>query len=129
MLTCRRLNRLEQTVSALVERLDRGDGFEVQNHRWAPEASNTPLNDPPLNNSPPGTPSAAPMFLIRDAASQAGVRHQDRFLSTTNQSHDIISKGLVTVQESSTMIELYVTSFLERFPPFGASSGFVWAAF
>ena len=101
-----RLSRLEQTVSALVERLDRGDA-----QRWEPETSNTPSNNPPhISNSPPGTPSAAPMFLIRDVASQVGVKQQQppSFQSAAAQSRDIISKGLLTLQEASGMIELYV---------------------
>jgi hypothetical protein len=100
------LSRLEQTVSLLVERLDRGDA-----RGWEPEASNAPSNNPPhINNSPPGTPSAAPMFLIRDVASQVGVRQQQppSFQSAASQSRDVISKGMLTLQEASGMIELYV---------------------
>jgi hypothetical protein len=103
------LSRLEQTVSALVERLDRGGA-----QGWEMEVSNVPSNGlPHASNSPPGTPTAAPMFLIRDVASQAGVRRQQpsSFLSVVPQSRDVISKGLITLQEASGMIELYVAIF------------------
>lgn len=92
-----------------MERLDRGEA-----QRWETEASNVPSNGLPHDsNSPLGTPTAAPMFLIRDVASQAGVRQQQpsNLLSTMSQSRDIISKGLLTLQEASGMIELYVAIF------------------
>lgn len=49
------------------------------------------------------------MFLIRDVASQVGVRQQggSNMLFAETQSRDIISKGLLTTQEASMMIELY----------------------
>ena len=49
------------------------------------------------------------MFLIRDVASQVGVRQQggSNMLSAETQSRDIISKGLLTTQEAFMMIELY----------------------
>lgn len=55
------------------------------------------------------------MFLIQDVASQVGLRQQDHLSSATGQSRDVIFKGLLTIRETSTMIELYVSQYLLRF--------------
>ena len=51
-----------------------------------------------------GTPSAAPVFLIRDVASEVGVRRQNHV--GLAQGPDIVSRGLVSVQDAGALIEL-----------------------
>ena len=51
-----------------------------------------------------GTPSAAPVFLIRDVASEVGV--QRHHVAELAQTMDIISSGLVTVLDAGSLIEL-----------------------
>jgi hypothetical protein len=102
-----RLSRLERTVSALVERLDNGDVG-----RWAPNAgmtSTSPIQLPPVpvHEGRSGTPSAAPVFLIRDVASEVGVQRH-HVACRLSQSLDIISKGLITIQDAGSLIELSV---------------------
>lgn len=103
-----RLSRLEQTVSALVERLDGG----VQLQRQDAGSSNTPPDNPHRDYSPaPGSPSAAPVLLIRDVASEVGVRQQQSANSLPRDSRassDIISKGLISFLEASNLISLLV---------------------
>jgi hypothetical protein len=103
-----RLSRLERTVSALVERLDNG---HVE--RWAPNADTTstsPIQPPPVlvHEIQHGTPSAAPVFLIRDVASEVGV--QRHHVAGLSQSLDIISRGLITIQDAGSLIELSAVS-------------------
>jgi hypothetical protein len=97
-----RLSRLEQTVAALVGRLESLDRGNAQ--PWEPEA---PILLP-NSQSPPGTPSAAPMFVIREVASQAGVRQQVSSDTVGGSRQDIISKGLLSISEALGMIDLYV---------------------
>jgi hypothetical protein len=64
---------------ALVVRLDTATGTVG---RWASNAdtaSTSPIQPPPstVREAQPGTPSAAPVFLIRDVASEVGVRRPD----------------------------------------------------
>jgi hypothetical protein len=104
-LTCSRLTRLERTVSALVERLDNG-GLG-----WAPNAntaSTSPIQPPPapVHEAQTGTPSAAPVFLIRDVATEVGM--QRHHVAGLSQNLDIVSSGLITVQDASSLIELSV---------------------
>jgi hypothetical protein len=95
------LSRLEQAVSALVERLDNGDVGT-----WAPDVSSTsPTQPPPVHDPQPGTPSAAPVFLIRDVASEVGVRRQHH-ASGMSHDPDVIARGLVTIQEATALIVL-----------------------
>ncbi|KAE9370923.1 hypothetical protein N431DRAFT_343941 [Stipitochalara longipes BDJ] len=101
------LSRLERTVSALVERLDSGNLG-----KWAPNAdtaSTSPVQPPPQSIQPresrTGTPSAAPVFLIRDVASEVGV--QRHHVGGVSQSLDIISSGLITAQDAGSLIELF----------------------
>ena len=91
-------------MSALVERLDNGDLG-----RWAPNAemaSTSPVQPSPQaqsHDARTGTPSAAPVFLIRDVASEVGVRHHVAGPSPTT---DIISSGMISVQEATSLLEL-----------------------
>ncbi|PMD53975.1 uncharacterized protein K444DRAFT_646379 [Hyaloscypha bicolor E] len=106
-LRCERLTRLERTVSALVERLDTATGTVG---RWAPNAdtaSTSPIQPPPaaVHEAQPGTPSAAPVFLIRDVASEVGVRQPQ--VAGQSQNPDIIARGLVPVQDAGALIELF----------------------
>lgn len=101
------MSRLERTVSALAERLDNGDLG-----RWAPNAGTTstsPVQPPPpqvqSHEGTTGTPSAAPVFLIRDVASEVGVRHH---VAGSSQTADIISSGVISVQDATSLIELSV---------------------
>jgi hypothetical protein len=95
-------------VSALVERLDNG----MQEQRWGADVSNTPPSNPPqVGDSAREVPSAAPVFLIRDVASELGVRQQQStlaFPNGTSASPDIISNGMIQFQEALSFIELFV---------------------
>jgi hypothetical protein len=108
------LTRLERTVSALVERLDTATGTVG---RWAPNAdtaSTSPIQPPPaaVHEAQPGTPSTAPVFLIRDVASEVGVRQPQ--VAGQSQNPDIIARGLVPVQDAGALIELSI--FLHPHP-------------
>ncbi|KAE8449049.1 hypothetical protein EG329_008637 [Mollisiaceae sp. DMI_Dod_QoI] len=117
-----RLNRLEQTVSALVDKIGNSVG------RWVPYtdvSSTSPNCPPPIDDAAPGTPSAAPVFLIRDVASQVGVQQQQS-LHTRSRSLDdldIINKGFITLSDATILIKLFQehygrwVSFNETLPP------------
>lgn len=96
-----------------MERLDNADVGT-----WAPQASTSPVHPPPVtvHDVEPGTPSAAPIFLIREVASEVGLRRHHVGGISQSQDLDIISRGLVTAQDGVSLIELSVSQFL--FNPF-----------
>ncbi|KAH7130981.1 hypothetical protein EDB81DRAFT_905749 [Dactylonectria macrodidyma] len=96
----RRLERLERTVGALVDRLD----------SRLDELGGIPSN-------PPGQPRAsqsvtaseldpAPVFLIRDAATDAGVHSPEQVIHPVSHS-DVISSGLITLSTAYSLLELF----------------------
>jgi hypothetical protein len=120
-----RLRRLERVVEALVERLDHGEvggGGGGSGGRWernleGVEVSTSPSQPPPIRPvhevsglGEPGTPSAAPVFLIRDVASEVGVRRQHHVGLV--QGPDIVTRGMISVQDARGLIELYVPSYI-----------------
>ena len=98
------MSRLEQTVSSLVKRLGE-DGA----HRGMSFISTASPNPIPENDASSGIRSTAPVLLIRDVAYEVGVRQQHATgvsPHSTGDSPDIISRGLITTQQASEMIEL-----------------------
>lgn len=98
------MSRLEQTVSSLVKRLGE-DGA----HRGMSFISTASPNPIPENDASSGMRSTAPVLLIRDVAYEVGVRQQHATgvsPRSTGDSPDIISRGLITTQQASEMIEL-----------------------
>jgi hypothetical protein len=88
----------------MVERLDKGSGGS-----WIPSAdvtSTSTIPPPPsdVHESQAGMPSAAPVFVIRDVASEAAV--QRHHVAGWSQNPDIIAKGLVPVQHAGDLIEM-----------------------
>lgn len=118
-----RLSRLEDVVSRLVGRLDGGDAgiwAAAGNGHRAVDESMSPLQPPPVavNNDGPqsmigerseeiGDSSAAPVFLIRDVASEVGVRQLQPHTTGFSQP-DIITRGLISMHDAGSLIELYV---------------------
>lgn len=118
MLIYCRISRLEQTVSALVERLEANDVSRWPSSDAAlPRAHSTPQ---PESYAPPQTsrqstslagPSAAPVLVIRDVATEIGVSPEaQRTVQSpdTEVSHDIIANGLLSLQDASSLVVLYV---------------------
>ncbi|KAF8855187.1 hypothetical protein BDZ45DRAFT_805164 [Acephala macrosclerotiorum] len=101
-----RISRLEQTVSALVEKLGERPG------RWVPHpdvSSTSPTNPPPINEVTPEVPSAAPVFLIRDVASHVGVQQQQSAPAPPRglRHLDIINQGLISLDDAIILIKLF----------------------
>ncbi|KAH7304205.1 putative C6 finger domain protein [Stachybotrys elegans] len=89
------LDRLERTVALLVDRLDsRLD--DVGNSTREPVA---PRNE--SQSSPDLDP--APVFLIRDAATNAGVHSPEQ----TTSGPDVISSGLVSLPTAHALLDLF----------------------
>jgi len=57
-----------------------------------------------------GTPSAAPVFLIRDVASEVGVQREHHVKLV--QGPDIVTRGMISVQDAGGLIGLYVPPYL-----------------
>ncbi|KAF7546927.1 hypothetical protein G7Z17_g8087 [Cylindrodendrum hubeiense] len=95
------LERLERTVRALVDRLDSRleDIDSPLSFMRPPPASNEPESSTDLN--------PAPVFLIRDAATDAGVYSPDQNSTHSVSQSDVISAGLVTIQTAHTLLALY----------------------
>lgn len=89
-----RLSRLERTLNSLVDRLDAriddiaGAGNNIQTRATSSTADT----------------NTAPVFLIRDAATDAGVQSPEA--NHTSSHSDVISQGLVTLPVANSLLEL-----------------------
>ena len=97
-LTLQRLARLERTVDSLVERLD--SRLEEPNGRSASVV--------PETYTAPTEPTAAPVLLIRDVASEVGVRPSHRNLGQPERSSDIIARGILSIEDATSLLGLLV---------------------
>ncbi|KAI8711952.1 hypothetical protein NCS52_01460300 [Fusarium sp. LHS14.1] len=95
-----RLERLERTVGALVDRLDsRLDQLDgTSNKTQRPIRSSESVTAPDLD--------PAPVFLIRDAATDAGVHSPEQTVHPVSQP-DVISSGLVPLSTAHSLLELF----------------------
>jgi hypothetical protein len=110
ILTCFRLNRLERTVNALIRRLG-DDSVPEVSHPRAAENTRQPGIRPELDICP-AEPTPAPLFVLRDVATEAGVRPPDQTSTDAparELSHDIILKGFLTEHEALFLLSLSVT--------------------
>ncbi|KIW14107.1 hypothetical protein PV08_06888 [Exophiala spinifera] len=98
-----RLERLENTVQALVERLDQSHGVASG---VSPTTSNRPQPRLHAQNLPEEKDSA-PVLLIRDAAAAAGVRSPDQGHTLPKRYSDVISSGLVSLKTAHTLMSLF----------------------
>jgi hypothetical protein len=124
-----RLGRLERVVEALVERLDSGEvggggsggggggRWERNLDREGGGVSTSPSQPPPIRPIlevsglvEAGTPSAAPVFLIRDVASEVGVQREHHVKLV--QGPDIVTRGMISVQDAGGLIGLYIPPYL-----------------
>lgn len=94
-----RLERLEQTVSALVDRLD----AQAQNRGTLTRAVQARTEE-----RAPAEANPAPVLLIRDAATDAGVSPPGQFDSISSSTSDVISSGLVTLATAHSLLQLSV---------------------
>lgn len=106
-----RLERLESTVQALVERLDSAHGTAMRG-----VVSPTASNRPPLprlqapQNLREEEKDSAPVLLIRDAAAHAGGVQSPKQQVQTNQPRrysDVISSGLVSLKTAHMLMSLF----------------------
>ncbi|KAH6647169.1 hypothetical protein BKA67DRAFT_581868 [Truncatella angustata] len=99
--TDERLERLERTVSILVDRLDSklSELGNTSSHQRTP--SRASLSSP--------EPDAAPVMLIRDAATNAGVTSPEQNLAYSGSAfqHDVISAGLVPLSFAHSLLTLF----------------------
>ncbi|KAJ0139516.1 hypothetical protein HZ326_17552 [Fusarium oxysporum f. sp. albedinis] len=95
-----RLERLERTVSALVDKLD-SKLDEIAGSSNLDRASVVEVPVPSAELDP------APVFLIRDAATDAGVHSPEQALTQTGPQSDVISTGLVSLQTAHSLLGLF----------------------
>ncbi|KAJ9269984.1 hypothetical protein DTO212C5_3954 [Paecilomyces variotii] len=106
-----RLERLERTVGALVDRLD-----AQFKGRGSPSTYTTlPRTEEPVA---PSEPNPAPVILIRDAATDAGVASPEQSDSQLDSLSDVISTGLVTLSTAHSLLKLFQVHYGRwvRFP-------------
>lgn len=98
-----RLERLERTVALLVDRLDSrlDDIRDDRSHESGPPPDET-------QSSPDLDP--APVFLIRDAATNAGVHSPEETIGKPSIRPDVIASGLVSLSTAHTLLHLYACS-------------------
>lgn len=91
-------------MAALVERLDGGGAIGIQ------EAENSHVQPEPGSGTAVdfdrqiGSSSKAPIMLLRDVAAEVGLSPEQHRGSVT----DIIDKGILTTEEATSLIMLYV---------------------
>ncbi|RDW58204.1 hypothetical protein BP6252_13615 [Coleophoma cylindrospora] len=101
-----RLDALEKTVRELVSRLD---PISAASHLSPP----LPAPAPPhvaCHDTETSTPTAPPVFLIRDAASDIGMGHSSSNdeIPTVSKVHvDVISKGFLTAEQAISLLDLF----------------------
>ncbi|KFA63303.1 hypothetical protein S40285_07636 [Stachybotrys chlorohalonatus IBT 40285] len=98
--TNNRLERLERTVALLVDRLDSrlDDIRDDRSHESGPPPDET-------QSSPDLDP--APVFLIRDAATNAGVHSPEETIGKPSIRPDVIASGLVSLSTAHTLLHLF----------------------
>ena len=97
-LILQRLARLERTVDSLVERLD--SRLEEPNARSASVV--------PETYTSPAEPAAAPVLLIRDVASEVGIRPSHHNLDQPERPSDIIARGILSIEDAASLLGLLV---------------------
>jgi hypothetical protein len=98
-----RLDRLETTVAALVQRLDADTtqhGDNAQNEDDA-DASRYPSRRP---TSPPA--DSAPVFMIRDAANGIGLESPTATQATPAHSHGILELASISRHDALSMVSM-----------------------
>ncbi|PQK13033.1 hypothetical protein BB8028_0003g16470 [Beauveria bassiana] len=97
-----RLEQLERTVGALLERLDASS----QNQARSEEKRKSERIIQPENEERPAELDPAPVILIRKAATDAGVSPPGQF-DLSNNLTDVISAGLITAPAAYSLLELF----------------------
>ncbi|KAM0277666.1 hypothetical protein ACHAO9_012485 [Fusarium lateritium] len=95
-----RIDRLERTIGALVDRLN----------SLVDEPSGSSNQDmlPALQEPGPSTElDPAPLFMIRDAAADAGVYSPDQANTQAGSRPDVISSGHVSLPTAYSLLQLY----------------------
>ncbi|KAJ5600594.1 hypothetical protein N7450_001661 [Penicillium hetheringtonii] len=95
-----RLDKLERTVSALVDRLD--SQSKLPGNRTSTHAPSKTSESRILADSAP-----APVILIRDVATDAGVSSPNQLDIHSNMLGDVISAGLVTLPTAYSLLRLF----------------------
>ncbi|KAM0206349.1 hypothetical protein ACHAPQ_010280 [Fusarium lateritium] len=106
-----RIDRLERTIGALVDRLD----------SLVDEPSGSSNQDklPAVQEPGPSTElDPAPLFMIRDAAADAGVYSPEQANTQAGYRPDVISTGHVSLQTAYSLLQLFHTHYgrWTRFP-------------
>lgn len=94
-----RLERLERTVSALVDKLD----SKLDEIAGSSNQNRSSVVEVPV---PAAELDPAPVFLIRDAATDAGVHSPEQAIAQTGPQSDVISTGLVSLQTAHSLLGL-----------------------
>ncbi|KPI35775.1 putative transcriptional regulatory protein [Cyphellophora attinorum] len=100
----RRLDRLETTVAALVQRLDAETGQHRDTARNGDDAGDSkyPSRRP---SSPPA--DSAPVFMIRDAATGIGLESPSATQATPAHSHGVLELAGISRQDALSMVSMF----------------------
>jgi len=116
------LARLERVLNSVVERLDGGQDIEIQGLEVTNTFQSQSLAEirdssaeilshaaPESSHSLPAGPSAAPVFVIRDVATEMGLDQKCQAGSKVPSkldSQDVIHKGLLSEEDAITLLKL-----------------------
>lgn len=102
--TNERIARLEDTVNCLVERLETSPS-----NLAARIVIPTPRTQPAATaaNESSSTAGAAPVLLIRDVATEVGIKPVYRSAEQVQQAPDLVARGLITVEDAITLLSIF----------------------
>jgi hypothetical protein len=121
-----RLERLENLVYELAKRLEYVESEVSQEEGKIIAKNHPPLDVTALLNPEAGASeqASAPLFVLRDATAQSGIRRIDRTGtngSSQGLSDDVILKGLISEQEATSLLVLFHENY-GRWVSFDASA-------
>ncbi|KAL6407574.1 hypothetical protein AUP68_08593 [Ilyonectria robusta] len=95
-----RLERLEKTVETLLDRLDALTSISTRNEP----------SPRPIQSSLPSEPNSAPVFVIRDAATDAGV-YSPEVHGVPTAEPDLIAAGFIATSTAHSLLKLFRTHY------------------
>ena len=101
--TNERIARLEATVNRLLVRLD-ASSSELAADTVTAEPD---FHPPPTTSDQSSSAAAPPVLLIRDVATEVGVKRGDTTSEKVQQVPDIIASGLITAEYASNLLSIF----------------------
>ena len=107
-----RLLRLEKAVDTLLTRAGVGWDLEIDHDASSSTSQRAEMRDETDLQNPTNDSSAAPIFVIRDLATEMGVESPSAIRSAHSAldqpDGDLIREDILSIEEASTMFKMFV---------------------